>query len=236
MVSGGSSAERDEATDTAKKKHAKSGRASKGGASATEYASEAAAINAGGAGGKGGTDGAESANGDNAANRANGDYVTGDNGGDGGDGDAERSSSQADDLAAERDKYLRLAAEYDNYRKRSSKEMQAAYSDARADAITRLLPVYDNIERALNTDCSDEPFYKGVEMIMAQMEQILEGFGVKPIQAVGEVFDPNRHNAVMAVENPDFGENVVAEEFQKGFTLGDKVIRFSTVVVANPGQ
>ena len=138
-----------------------------------------------------------------------------------------------DELAAERDKYLRLAAEYDNYRKRSAKERETVYSDARTDTITRLLPVYDNLERALKMECADEPFFKGVEMTMTQLTEILEGMAVTQIPAVGEPFDPNLHNAVMTIENPELGEKVIAEECQKGFLLGDKVIRFSTVVVAN---
>ncbi|MCL2124783.1 MAG: nucleotide exchange factor GrpE [Oscillospiraceae bacterium] len=146
---------------------------------------------------------------------------------------ADPASAQKAEIAAERDKYLRLAAEYDNYRKRSVKERETTYNDARADTITKLLPVYDNLERALKTECADEAFYKGVEMIMNQLSDIMEGLGIVPIPAVGEVFDPNRHNAVMAIENPDLGEKVVAEEYQKGFMLGDRVIRFSTVVVAN---
>ena len=137
------------------------------------------------------------------------------------------------ELAAERDKYLRLAAEYDNYRKRSAKEREMTYSSARADAITKLLPVYDNLERALRMECADEAYYKGVEMIMVQLTEIFEDIGVKQIPAVGEPFDPNRHNAVLTIEDPELGENTVAEEYQKGFILGERVIRFSTVVVAN---
>jgi len=139
----------------------------------------------------------------------------------------------AEKFAAERDKYLRLAAEYDNFRKRSAKEREMIYSDARIDAISRLLPVYDNLERALKMECSDESFYKGVEMIMTQLTEALNGMGVQEIPAVGEPFDPNRHNAVMKIEEPELGENVVAEEYQKGFAIGDRVIRFSTVVVTN---
>ena len=138
-----------------------------------------------------------------------------------------------DELAVERDKYLRLAAEYDNYRKRSAKEREMIYADARADAITRMLPVYDNLERAMKTECSDEAFFKGIEMTMTQLTEIMESLGVATIPAVGEQFDPNRHNAVMAVEDPQLGEKIVVEEYQKGFTLGERVIRFSTVVVAN---
>jgi len=141
--------------------------------------------------------------------------------------------SAENELSAERDKYLRLAAEYDNFRKRSAKEREMIYSDARTDAISKLLPVYDNLERALRMECSDEAYYKGVEMIMTQLTEVLYDMGVRDIPAVGEPFDPNRHNAVMSIVDPELGENVVAEEYQKGFILGDRVIRFSTVVVAN---
>ena len=146
---------------------------------------------------------------------------------------ADPAAEIREELAAERDRYLRLAAEYDNYRKRSAKEREMTYSDARADAITRLLPVYDNLERALKMECADEAFYKGVEMTMTQLTEILDSMDVSQIPATGETFDPNRHNAVMAVENPELGEKVIAEEYQKGFMLGDRVIRHSTVVVAN---
>jgi len=153
-------------------------------------------------------------------------------------GNGQSSGSSADDaprdlLAAERDKYLRLAAEYDNFRKRSAKELQAVYGGARADTIIRLLPVYDNLERALKMTCTDEAFYKGVEMTLTGLMEVFENMGVEPIQALGEPFDPNRHNAVMAIENPALGEKIISEEFQKGFMLGDRVLRFSSVVVAN---
>ena len=147
--------------------------------------------------------------------------------------DADSTAAEQNELATERDKYLRLAAEYDNYRKRSIKEREKVYIDARADTITKLLPVYDNLERALKTECTDEAFYKGVDMTMTQLAEIMENLGVAPIPAVGEAFDPNRHNAVMNIENPEYGEKIVVEEYQKGFIMGDKVIRFSTVVVAN---
>ena len=144
------------------------------------------------------------------------------------------SNSELDDaLAAEKDKYLRLAAEYDNFRKRSIKERETTYNDARADTITRLLPIYDNLERALKMECADEAFYKGIEMTMTGLTEILENMDIRRIQAVGEQFDPKRHNAVMTIEDPELGEKIVAEEFQKGFMLGDRVIRFSTVIVAN---
>ena len=147
--------------------------------------------------------------------------------------ESDPSESSQTDMAAERDKYLRLAAEYDNFRKRSAKEREMIYSDARINVITKLLPVYDNLERALKMECADESFYKGVEMIMTQLTETLNDLGVQEIPAVGEPFDPNRHNAVMSIENPDLGEGIIAEEYQKGFILGERVIRFSTVVVAN---
>jgi len=137
------------------------------------------------------------------------------------------------ELSAEKDKYLRLAAEYDNYRKRSAKEREMIYTDARTDAISKLLPVYDNLERALKMECTDDSYYKGVEMIMTQLIETFDNMGIKEIPAIGEPFDPNRHNAVLTIVDPNLGENIIAEEYQKGFTLGDRVIRFSTVVVAN---
>ncbi len=136
-------------------------------------------------------------------------------------------------LSAEKDKYLRLAAEYDNYRKRSQKEKENVYGDAKADTVLQLLPVYDNLERALKAECSDAAFYKGVEMIMDQLMGIFAKLGVEVIQAAGQPFDPALHNAVIHVEDEELGENVVAEEFQKGFTLNGKVIRFAMVKVAN---
>ncbi|MCL2222024.1 MAG: nucleotide exchange factor GrpE [Oscillospiraceae bacterium] len=139
----------------------------------------------------------------------------------------------AEELTAERDKYLRLAAEYDNYRKRSAKEREMTYSDARIESITKLLPIYDNLERALQMECADEAFYKGIEMIRTQFNEMFESMGVKHIPALGEPFDPKLHNAVMMITDPNLGVNTIAEEYQKGFTLGQRVIRFSTVVVAN---
>ena len=136
-------------------------------------------------------------------------------------------------LSAEKDKYLRLAAEYDNYRKRSQKEKESVYGDAKADTVLQLLPVYDNLERALKAECSDTAFYKGVEMIMDQLMGIFAKLGVEVIQAAGQPFDPALHNAVIHVEDETLGENTVAEEFQKGFTLNGKVIRFAMVKVAN---
>ena len=147
--------------------------------------------------------------------------------------DSSINDSAADEVATERDKYLRLAAEYDNFRKRSAKERETIFNDARADTISKLLPVYDNLERALKMECTDEAYFKGVEMTMTQLMEIFESMDVKPINAVGLPFDPNHHNAIMTIENPQLGEKTIAEEIQKGFMLGQRVIRFSTVVVAN---
>ena len=134
---------------------------------------------------------------------------------------------------AEHDAHLRLAAEYDNFRKRTIKEKDAAYGNGKADAVAKLLPVYDNLERALNQACTDEAFKKGVEMTMNELVNIFTGLGVEIFGNVGEEFDPNIHNAVMHTENPDLGENVISMVFQKGFKIGDKVVRFAMVQVAN---
>lgn len=136
-------------------------------------------------------------------------------------------------LKAEKDRYLRLAAEYDNYRKRSSKERENIYQDVRADTVTKFLPVYDNLVRALGQDTCDEAYRKGVEMIMAQLKDILSRMGVTEIEALGQKFDPSLHNAVMHEEDETKGEGEIVQELQKGFRMGDKVIRFAMVKVAN---
>ena len=136
-------------------------------------------------------------------------------------------------LAAKEDQLLRLAAEYDNFRRRSVKEKSDAYSKAKADAALAFLPVYDNLERALKQGTEDTAFLKGVEMTMTQLLNVLASLDIKPIDALGEPFDPNFHNAVMHIEDENFGESTVAQVFQTGFTMGDKVIRFAMVQVAN---
>ena len=135
--------------------------------------------------------------------------------------------------AQQEDKYLRLAAEYDNYRRRTAKEKESIWNDAKADAAVAFLPVYDNLERALKQDTADEAYKKGVEMTMNQLKSVLEKLGITEIDAQGKPFDPTLHNAVMHVEDDSLGENTVAEVFQAGFKLGDKVIRFAMVKVAN---
>lgn len=136
-------------------------------------------------------------------------------------------------LAAEKDSRLRLAAEYDNYRKRSQKERQGLYTDVKAGVITELLPVYDNLERALKQETADEAFYKGVEMTMTQLGEIFEKLNVTPIPALGEKFDPEKHEAVFHIEDEAYGEGEIVEQFLTGFQLGEKVIRHSVVKVAN---
>jgi len=138
-----------------------------------------------------------------------------------------------DEMAVLNDKYLRVCAEYDNFRRRSQKEKEAVYGEVKADTAAKFLPVYDNLERALKQPTEDEAFRKGVEMIMTQFVATLEKLGISPIESVGQQFDPNFHNAVMHVDDEEKGENEIVEEFQKGFKLGDKVIRFSVVKVAN---
>lgn len=138
-----------------------------------------------------------------------------------------------DQAAHQEDKYLRLAAEYDNYRRRTTKEKESIWNDAKADAASAFLPVYDNLERALKQETADEAYKKGVEMTMTQLRSVLEKLGITEIPALGQPFDPTLHNAVMHVEDERLGENTVAEVFQAGFKLGDKVIRFSMVKVAN---
>ncbi len=134
---------------------------------------------------------------------------------------------------AEHDAHLRLAAEYDNFRKRTAKEKEASYGNGKADAVAKLLPVYDNLERALNQVCEDAAYKKGVEMTMAELVKIFTSLGVEIFGNVGDAFDPNLHNAVMHVDSEELGENVIAMVFQKGFKIGEKVVRFAMVQVAN---
>ncbi len=133
----------------------------------------------------------------------------------------------------EHDAYLRLAADYDNFRKRTVREKELSYGNGKADAVQKLLPVYDNLERALNQPTEDAAYKKGVEMTMTQLVGILNGLGVEIFGNVGDAFDPNIHNAVMHTEEEGVGENIITQVFQKGFKLGDKIVRFAMVQVAN---
>ena len=135
--------------------------------------------------------------------------------------------------AALNDKYLRICAEYDNFRRRSQKEKDNLYGEIKANTVQQFLPVYDNLTRALKQGTEDEAYRKGVEMIMTQFENTLEKLGVKKIESLGQTFDPKLHNAVMHVDDEEQGENTIVEVFQEGFTVNDKVIRFAMVKVAN---
>ena len=148
--------------------------------------------------------------------------------------EAEKLEQLAKDMESLKDQHLRLAAEYDNYRKRTAKEKEQIYSDAKIATVKEFLAVYDNLERAVAQEGDDDsPHKKGMEMIFHQFEEILTKMGVEKINAVGQPFDPEKHSAVMHIEDENLGENTVAEVFQQGFTLSGKVLRFAVVKVAN---
>ena len=134
---------------------------------------------------------------------------------------------------AEHDSYLRLAADYDNYRKRTAKEKEQSYSNGKADTILKLLPIYDNLERAMSQDTEDAAYKKGVEMTMTELVKIFTGLGVEIFGEAGEHFDPSLHNAVMHTEDDRVGESTITQVFQKGFKLGEKIVRFAMVQVVN---
>lgn len=137
-------------------------------------------------------------------------------------------------LDEKNDQFLRICAEYDNFRKRSQKEKQDIYSSSRAEVFRDLLPVLDNFDRAAsNKDAGFEAYSKGIDLIFQQFAEILQKNGVESFGEVGDQFDPNIHNAVMSVEDENFGENTVAEVFSKGYRIGDRVIREAVVKVAN---
>ena len=146
----------------------------------------------------------------------------------------EKAELAAKQLASVTDQFTRLTAEYDNYRKRTAKEKETIYQDAKVDTVKAFLAVYDNLERAVATDADpDSPHRKGLELIFSQFKEILKKLGVEEMEALGQPFDPQRHNAVIHIESEDLGENVVSQVFQAGFTLGGKVVRFAIVQVAN---
>ncbi len=138
------------------------------------------------------------------------------------------------ELEAANDKYLRLMAEYDNFRKRSAKERLELSASVRGDTIGEILPLFDNFERALAAETEDTAYKQGVEMIFKQFGDMLNKLGVEIIDPTGKPFDPNEANAVSQIDDPELGENIVAQTFQKGYKIGDKVIRYAMVVVANP--
>ena len=134
---------------------------------------------------------------------------------------------------AEHDAHLRLAAEYDNFRKRTTKEKEQSYLNGRADAVEKLLPVYDNLLRALQQETQDAAYKKGVEMTMTELVKILNSLGVEIFGAEGDLFDPNLHNAIMHVDDESIPENTITQVFQQGFKMGEKIVRFAMVQVAN---
>ncbi len=146
---------------------------------------------------------------------------------------ADAMQALQDALKEKDDQYLRLLAEYDNYRKRSQKEKEERWISAKSDTTKAFFPVYDNLERALKQETSDEAYAKGVQMIMTQLQEVLEKLGVQEIAALGQPFDPQLHNAVMHIDDEAVGENEVVEVFQTGFKIGDKVVRHAMVKVAN---
>jgi molecular chaperone GrpE len=153
------------------------------------------------------------------------------------DGSADK---EADELGRMRkqydalnDRYLRTLAEYDNFRKRSQREKEAVYPAAVAGTVEKFLPVVDSFERALACECADAEFKKGVEMIYESLCSTLKDLKVEELGAVGEAFDANLHNAVMHVEEEGLGENVISAVLQKGYRIGDRVIRYAMVTVAN---
>ena len=131
------------------------------------------------------------------------------------------------------DTHLRLAAEFDNFRKRTVKEKEASYGNGKADAVAKMLPVYDNLERALNQPTEDAAYKKGVELTMNELVKIFTTLGVEVFGDVGDAFDPNMHNAVMHIDSEELPENTISQVFQKGFKIGEKIVRFAMVQVAN---
>ena len=138
-------------------------------------------------------------------------------------------------IAEANDKYMRVFAEYDNFRKRSAKEREGVYADAYIDALTQILPILDNLERAAQYigEDAEHPLAKGLELTLKSFNEVMEKMGVSEIEALGKQFDPNVHNAVMHVDDENYGENEITEVFMKGYIRGDKVLRYSMVKVAN---
>lgn len=142
----------------------------------------------------------------------------------------EKLQTELDEL---NDRYKRMMAEFDNFKKRSQKEREGLYNSLVADIVTSFLPILDNLEKAVNSKTSDEQYKQGVEMVLKQFYDSLLALGVETIKTVGESFNPEYHEAVSSVEDESLGEKIIKEEFRKGYKIGEKVIRHSMVVVAN---
>ena len=148
--------------------------------------------------------------------------------------DDEKVKKLEEELAAQKDKYMRLAAEYDNYRKRTANEKLSIYDDATAKAVTELLPVADSVRMALeNLANADPEIVKGIELISNQLDKSFEKLKIESFGKIGDEFDPNLHNAISKVESEELGENTIAQVFQTGYKIGDKIIRHAMVQVAN---
>lgn len=148
-------------------------------------------------------------------------------------GEDEKIAALEKQVAETQDRYLRTLAEYDNFRRRTQKEKEALFGDGKVEAITKILPVLDNFERAAAADGDYESYKKGIEMTVSGLWDVLKGLGLEAFGEKGDAFDPNVHNGVMHEDNDEFGENVVSDVFLKGYKLGDRVIRHATVKVAN---
>ncbi len=142
----------------------------------------------------------------------------------------EQKQEELDDLT---DRYKRVLAEFENFKKRSSKERESLYSSILGDVVEVMLPVVDNLENAAKVETQDENYKKGVEMVLKQFKDVLQSKGVEEIKTVGETFDPSLHEAVSSIQDENLGEKEIAQEYRKGYKIGDKVIRHSMVVVAN---
>lgn len=148
--------------------------------------------------------------------------------------DDEKVKKLEEELAAQKDKYMRLAAEYDNYRKRTANEKLSIYDDATAKAVTELLPVADSVRMALDNLANADPeIVKGIELISNQLDKSFEKLKIESFGKIGDEFDPNLHNAISKVESEELGENTIAQVFQTGYKIGDKIIRHAMVQVAN---
>ena len=143
------------------------------------------------------------------------------------------TDSLKEQLSQLNEKYVRMLAEYDNFRKRSQKEKDAIYPRATADTVEKFLPIIDNFERAMSAPCADETFKKGMDMIFQSFMNTLSGLNVEMIGVPGETFDPNLHNAVMHIEDEQYGDNEIVQVLQKGYRIGDRVVRYAMVQVAN---
>ena len=131
------------------------------------------------------------------------------------------------------DRHTRLIAEFDNLKKRSQKEREGLYDSVKADIITGILPVIDNLEKAASAESKDENYKNGIKLVLKQFKDVLEANGIKEIEAVGKPFNPELHEAISMIQDPNLGEKIIAEEYRKGYTIGDRVIRHSMVIVAN---